>query len=99
MVFFVSGLTCQECGEKLESHIQRQPGVNAAALLVTGKLIIECEDAYAEAIEADVMASAPKAQGDVRVKRVQRPIIAEYYGMLNWTIHPKIKYRTAASEM
>jgi len=71
MVFFVSGLTCQECGEKLESHIQRQPGVNAAALLVTGKLIIECEDAYAEAIEADVMASAPKAQGDVRVKRVQ----------------------------
>ena len=72
MVFFVSGLTCQECGEKLESHIQRQPGVIAAALLVTGKLIIECEDAYAEAIEADVMASAPKAQGDVRVKRVQR---------------------------
>ena len=81
MVFFVSGLTCQECAEKLESHIQRQPGVNAAALLVTGKFIIECEDAFAEAIEEDVMASASKAQGDVKVKRIHRLSLAEFLGM------------------
>ena len=98
MVFFVSGLTCQECGEKLEAHIQRQPGVNAAALLVNGKLIIECEDAYAEAIEADVMASAPKAQGDVKVKRVQRSPFTEDCGVSNWIIHPNIKYRTETSD-
>jgi len=97
MVFFVSGLTCQECAEKLEAHIQRQPGVNAAALLVTGKLIIECEDAYAEAIEADVMASAPKAQGDVRAKRVQRPS-AEDLGMYIWRIYPNLKDETTSSD-
>jgi copper chaperone CopZ len=71
MVFFVTGLTCQECADKLESHIQRQPGVIAAALMVTGRFVIECEDDKAEAVAQEVMVSAPKAQGDVKVKRIQ----------------------------
>jgi cation transport ATPase len=71
MVFFVSGLTCQECAEKLESHIQRQPGVNGAALMVTGKFVIDCDDDKAEAIAQEVMTSAPKAQGEVKAKRIQ----------------------------
>jgi copper chaperone CopZ len=71
MIFFVSGLTCQECADKLEMHIQKQPGVNAAALMVTGKFVIDCEDDKAEAIANEVLVSAPKAQGDVHVKRIQ----------------------------
>ena len=71
MLFFVSGLTCQECADKLEAHIQRQPGVIGAALMVTGRFVIECEEDKAEAIAEEVMRSAPKAQGDVRVKRIQ----------------------------
>jgi copper chaperone CopZ len=74
MVFFVSGLTCQECADKLEAHIQRQPGVNAAALMVTGKFVIECDEDKATAIEQEVLTSAPKAQGDVKAKRVQRGV-------------------------
>ena len=71
MIFFVSGLTCQECANKLEAHIQRQPGVIGAALMVTGRFVIECEEDKAEAIAEEVMRSAPKAQGDVKVKRIQ----------------------------
>ena len=71
MLFFVSGLTCQECADKLEAHIQRQPGVIGAALMVTGRFVIECEEDKAEAIAEEVMRSAPKAQGDVKVKRIQ----------------------------
>jgi copper chaperone CopZ len=71
MLFFVSGLTCQECADKLEAHIQKQPGVIGAALMVTGRFVIECEEDRAEAIAEEVMRSAPKAQGDVRVKRIQ----------------------------
>ncbi|AMK14445.1 heavy metal-associated domain-containing protein [methanogenic archaeon mixed culture ISO4-G1] len=71
MLFFVSGLTCQECADKLEAHIQKQPGVIGAALMVTGRFVIECEEDKAEAIAEEVMRSAPKAQGDVRVKRIQ----------------------------
>ncbi|MBR6911851.1 MAG: cation transporter [Candidatus Methanomethylophilaceae archaeon] len=71
MVFFVSGLTCQECADKLEAHIQRQPGVIGAALMVNGKFVIECEEDKAEAIANEVLVSAPKAQGDVKAKRVQ----------------------------
>ncbi len=71
MLFFVTGLTCQECADKLESHIQRQPGVNGAALMVNGRFIIDCDEDKAEAIANEVMVSAPKAQGDVKVKRVQ----------------------------
>ncbi len=70
MLFFVSGLTCQECADKLESHIQRQPGVNGAALMVNGRFIIDCDEDYAEAIANEIMVSAPKAQGDVKVKRI-----------------------------
>ncbi len=71
MLFFVTGLTCQECADKLESHIQRQPGVNGAALMVNGRFIIDCDEDKAETIANEVMVSAPKAQGDVKVKRVQ----------------------------
>jgi copper chaperone CopZ len=71
MVFFVSGLTCQECADKLEAHIQRQKGVNGAALMVTGKFVIDCEDEYADAIAEEVLTSAPKAQGEVKAKRIQ----------------------------
>ena len=71
MLFFVSGLTCQECADKLEAHIQKQPGVIGAALMVTGRFVIECEEDKAEAIADEVMRPAPKAQGDVRVKRIQ----------------------------
>ncbi len=71
MLFFVSGLTCQECADKLEAHIQKQPGVIGAALMVTGRFVIECEEDRAEAIAEEVMRSAPKAQCDVRVKRIQ----------------------------
>ena len=71
MVFFVSGLTCQECADKLEAHIQRQPGVIGAALMVNGKFIIECEEDRAEAIANEVLTSAPKAQGAVVAKRIQ----------------------------
>ena len=71
MLFFVSGLTCQECADKLEAHIQKQPGVIGAALMVTGRFVIECEEDKAEAIAEEVMRSAPKAQGDVKVKRIQ----------------------------
>ena len=71
MLFFVSGLTCQECADKLEAHIQKQPGVIGAALMVTGRFVIECEEDKAKAIAEEVMRSAPKAQGDVRVKRIQ----------------------------
>ncbi len=70
MLFFVTGLTCQECADKLELHIQKQPGVNAAALMVNGRFIIDCEEDKADAIAAEVMVSAPKAQGDVKVKRI-----------------------------
>ena len=70
MLFFVTGLTCQECADKLELHIQRQPGVNAAALMVNGRFIIDCEEDKAEAIAEEVMRSTPKAQGDVKVKRI-----------------------------
>ena len=71
MLFFVSGLTCQECADKLEAHIQKQPGVIGAALMVTGRFVIECEEDKAEVIAEEVMRSAPKAQGDVKVKRIQ----------------------------
>jgi len=71
LIFFVTGLTCQECGDKLERHIQRQPGVNAACLMTTGKFVIECDDDKAEMIAQEVLTSAPKAQGDVRAKRIQ----------------------------
>lgn len=70
MLFFVTGLTCQECADKLESHIQRQPGVNGAALMPNGRFIIDCDESYAEAIADEIMQSAPKAQGDVKVKRI-----------------------------
>ena len=70
MLFFVTGLTCQECADKLELHIQKQPGVNAAALMVTGRFVIDCDEGYADAITEEVMRSAPKAQGDVKVKRI-----------------------------
>ena len=50
MIFFVSGLTCQECADKLEAHIQRQPGVRGAALMHTGRFIIDCDDDKAEEI-------------------------------------------------
>lgn len=73
MVFLISGLTCRDCGDKLEMHIQRQSGVNAAALLADGRFIIECDDALADAIEAELVVSASKAQGDVRVRRIQPP--------------------------
>jgi copper chaperone CopZ len=71
MVFFVSGLTCQECADKLEAHIQKQPGVIGAALMVTGRFVIECEEDKAEAIANEVLISAPKAQGAVIAKRIQ----------------------------
>ena len=70
MLFFVTGLTCQECADKLELHIQKQPGVNGAALMVNGRFIIDCDEDKAEAIANEVMVSAPKAQGDVKVKRI-----------------------------
>ena len=70
MTFFVSGLTCQECADKLEAHIQRQPDVNAAALMVTGKFVIDCDEEHADAIANEVLVSAPKAQGDVKAKRI-----------------------------
>ena len=70
MLFFVTGLTCQECADKLEMHIQKQPGVNAAALMVNGRFIIDCEEDKAEAIANEIMVSAPKAQGNVKVKRI-----------------------------
>ena len=71
MIFFVSGLTCQECADKLEAHIQRQPGVRGAALMQTGRFIIDCDDDKAEAVANEVLTSAPKAQGEVRAKRIQ----------------------------
>ena len=71
MLFFVTGLTCQECADKLESHIQRQPGVIGAALMANGRFVIECEEDKAEAIANEVMVSAPKAQGEVVAKRIQ----------------------------
>ena len=70
MTFVVTGLTCQECADKLESHIQRMEGVEAAALLANGKFIIECTDSVAEMVADEVMKSAPKAQGDVRARRI-----------------------------
>ncbi len=71
MLFFVSGLTCQECADKLEAHIQKQPGVNGAALMVTGRFVIDCDEEYADAIANEVLVSAPKAQGEVKAKRIQ----------------------------
>ncbi len=71
MVFFISGLTCQDCADKLELHIQKQPGVIGAALMTTGRFVIECEDDKAEAIANEVMVSAPKAQGEIMIKRIQ----------------------------
>ena len=70
MIFVISGLTCRECADKIEAHIQKQPGVNAACLMVTGKFIVDCDDSAAERIEKEVMVTAPKAQGDVKVRRL-----------------------------
>ncbi|MBE6519179.1 MAG: heavy-metal-associated domain-containing protein [Thermoplasmata archaeon] len=71
MLFFVTGLTCQECADKLEAHIQKMPGVNGAALMVNGRFIIDCDEDRAEEIANEVLTSAPKAQGEVVAKRIQ----------------------------
>ena len=74
MVLFLDGLDCEQCADKIESYIQRQPGVKGACLMfVTKRLIIDCEDGAEDRILEDVVNAAGKAQGSVTVKRVQRP--------------------------
>ena len=73
MVFYMDGLECQDCADKIEAHIQRFPGVKGACLMfVTKRFIIDCEDGCEEGVASEVVRSAEKAQGDVNVKRIQR---------------------------
>ena len=72
IVLYMSGLECQDCADKIEAHIQRQPGVNGACLMfVTKRFIIDCADDKVDEIVEEVRRSAAKTQGNVAVSHVE----------------------------
>ena len=88
LVFIMEGLECRECADKIEAHIQRTAGVEAACLMFEAhKFVIECADGEAERVAAEVKRSTAKAQGSARAVRVRRSELVRAYRRQALVLH------------
>ena len=68
--FVLDGLGCASCAAKMETAIQKLPGVNSATIsFLTQKLILEAEEEHIDEIFTKAASICKRIEPDCQLKR------------------------------
>ena len=69
--YLIEDLCCANCGNKIETELNKLDGVISANLnFIAQKIFIECEDRIADSLTASVEKIAKKIEPDVSIEEL-----------------------------
>lgn len=69
--YLIEDLCCANCGNKIETELNKLDGVISASLnFIAQKIFIECEDRIADMLTASVEKIAKKIEPDVSIEEI-----------------------------